>query len=79
MNDYDVGSLHIPRSPGPEWDARRIDKLIHQTFMGRSAPVSRGVGIQESPLLWRALRANAEKVVNYLTSERVHSAYRSYY
>ena len=29
MNDYDVGSLHIPYGPG--WDARRIDKLIYQT------------------------------------------------
>jgi len=29
MNDYNVGSLHIPYGPG--WDARRIDKLIYQT------------------------------------------------
>lgn len=29
MNDYDVGSLHIPYGPG--WDARRIDKLVYQT------------------------------------------------
>ena len=29
MNDYDIGSLHIPYGPG--WDARRIDKLIYQT------------------------------------------------
>jgi hypothetical protein len=29
MNDYDVGSLHIPYGPG--WDARRIDKLIYRT------------------------------------------------
>lgn len=29
MNNYDVGSLHIPYGPG--WDARRIDKLVYQT------------------------------------------------
>ncbi|PFH47159.1 hypothetical protein AMATHDRAFT_7033 [Amanita thiersii Skay4041] len=29
VNDYDVGSLHIPY--GPSWDARRIDRLIYQT------------------------------------------------
>ena len=34
--------------------------------------------MEESPLLWRALRVNAEKIVDYLGSERVYSAYRSY-
>jgi hypothetical protein len=29
MNNYDVGSLHIPYGTG--WHARRIDKLIYQT------------------------------------------------
>jgi hypothetical protein len=29
MNDYDVQSLHIPY--GPEWDARRIEKLVYRT------------------------------------------------
>lgn len=29
MNDYDVGSLHIPY--GPRWDSKRIEKLIYQT------------------------------------------------
>ncbi|KAF8335572.1 ankyrin repeat protein [Amanita rubescens] len=35
MNDYDVGSLHIPYGPG--WDARRIDKLIYQTDLGMNS------------------------------------------
>jgi hypothetical protein len=46
--------------------------------LARKNDPNAGVEIQELPLLWRALRANAEKVVNYLASERVYSAYRSY-
>jgi hypothetical protein len=34
MNDYDVGSLHIPY--GPSWEARRIDKLVYKTVCGYS-------------------------------------------
>ena len=29
MNEYDVGSFHIPY--GPRWDARKIEKLVYQT------------------------------------------------
>lgn len=29
MNNYDVGTLHIPY--GPRWDARRIEKLVYQS------------------------------------------------
>ncbi|KAH9949869.1 hypothetical protein B0H21DRAFT_819796 [Amylocystis lapponica] len=32
MNDYDVVSLHIPY--GPNWDARRVERLVHQTASG---------------------------------------------
>ena len=46
--------------------------------LARKNDPNAGVEIQDSPLLWRALRANAEKVVDYLSSERVYSAYRSY-
>ena len=35
MNDYDVGSLHIPY--GPRWDAKRIEKLVYQTVC--NAPI----------------------------------------
>ncbi|KAH8809653.1 ankyrin repeat protein [Flagelloscypha sp. PMI_526] len=35
MNDYDVGSLHIPYGPG--WDARRIEKLVYQTDLGMNS------------------------------------------
>ena len=34
MNDYDVGSLHIPY--GPRWDAKRIEKLVYQTVCKRN-------------------------------------------
>ena len=46
--------------------------------LARKNDPNAAVEMQESPLLWRALRANAEKVVDYLVSERVYSAYRSY-
>ncbi|KAF8349125.1 ankyrin repeat protein [Amanita rubescens] len=46
--------------------------------LARKNDPNAGVDIQESPLLWRALQANAEKVVDYLASERAYSAYRSY-
>ena len=37
MNDYDVGSLHIPYGPGT--NARVIDKLVYSTVGG---PLNRG-------------------------------------
>ena len=46
--------------------------------LARKNDPNAGVEIQEPPLLWRVLRANAEKVVDYLASERIYSAYRSY-
>ncbi|KAF8350967.1 hypothetical protein F5887DRAFT_912879 [Amanita rubescens] len=45
--------------------------------LARKNDPNAGVEIQEPPLLWRALRANAEKFVDYLASERVYAAYRS--
>ncbi|KIL59500.1 hypothetical protein M378DRAFT_200085 [Amanita muscaria Koide BX008] len=50
MNDYDVGSLHIPYGPG--WDARRIDKLIYQTDLGMNStfnPKNKGRRLHRHP------------------------------
>ena len=46
--------------------------------LARKNDPNAAVETQEPPLLWSALRANAEKVMDYLASERVYSAYRSY-
>ncbi|KAJ7181063.1 hypothetical protein C8R46DRAFT_844290, partial [Mycena filopes] len=35
ISDYNVAALHIPY--GPEWDARRIDKLVYQTDLGMNS------------------------------------------
>lgn len=36
LSDYDVINLHVPY--GPEWDARRIEKLIYKTDFGVNSP-----------------------------------------
>ncbi|KAM6501508.1 ankyrin repeat protein [Amanita muscaria] len=50
MNNYDVGSLHIPYGPG--WDARRIDRLIYQTDLGMNStfnPKNKGRRLHRHP------------------------------
>ncbi|KDR74285.1 hypothetical protein GALMADRAFT_574798 [Galerina marginata CBS 339.88] len=50
MNDYDVGSLHIPYGPG--WEARRIEKLIYGTDLGMNStfnPKNKGHRLHRHP------------------------------
>ncbi|KAJ7196941.1 ankyrin repeat protein [Mycena pura] len=57
MNDYDVGSLHIPYGPG--WDARRIDKLIYQTDLGMNStfnPKNKGRRLHRHPAFFGTIQ-----------------------